>query len=146
MIVLDTNVLSVLMRPKRPETVMAWFRRQPAETLWTTSITVFEAWAGIEQVEEVQRRQALQSAFGRALDHVLEGRILDFDAAAGREAARLMAERRRRGRAVELRDTQIAGIVRASKATLATRNIRDFADAGIALVDPWAAGADRGRP
>jgi toxin FitB len=142
MIVLDTNVLSVLMHPKRPESVTQWFRNQPAESLWITSITIFEASFGIEQVDNAERRHALRAAFDAALGDVVRGRVLSFDAAAAYEAAKLVAERRRRNRTVELRDTQIAGIVRARKATLATRNTRDFADAGVPLVDPWKDGAD----
>ncbi len=139
MIILDTNVLSVLTHPKRPASVMAWFKRQPSESLWTTAITIFEASAGIECVTEAARRRALRGAFDSAVDQVLRGRILSFDASAAHEAALLFADRKQRGRTVELRDTFIAGIVRATKATLATRNIRDFADAGIPLVDPWTA-------
>jgi predicted nucleic acid-binding protein len=142
MIVLDTNVLSVLMHPKRPEPVTQWFKNQPAESLWITSITIFEASFGIEQVDDAVRRNALRTAFEAALSNVVRGRILSFDTAAAYEAATLVAERRRRSRTVELRDTQIAGIVRAHKATLATRNTRDFVDAGVPLVDPWKDGAD----
>ena len=142
MIVLDTNVLSVLMHAKRPEVVTQWLEKQPAVSLWITAITVFEASFGIEQVHEAKRREALRAAFDAAINDVLQGRVLNFDTAAAYEAAKLVAERRRRNRTVELRDTQIAGIVRARKATLATRNIRDFADAGVPLVDPWTAGAD----
>jgi predicted nucleic acid-binding protein len=141
MIVLDTNVLSVLMHAKCPEPVTRWFKSQPSESLWITAITIFEASFGIEQVDDAKRRHALRTAFDAAVGDVLQGRILNFDAAAAYEAARLVADRRRRNRTVELRDTQIAGIVRARKATLATRNIRDFADAGIPLIDPWTAHA-----
>jgi predicted nucleic acid-binding protein len=142
MIVLDTNVLSVVMHPKRSEAVSRWFKKQPAESLWITAITIFEASFGIEQVDEAKRRHALRAAFDAAVGDVLQGRILSFDAAAAYEAAKLVADRRRRNRTVELRDTQIAGIVRARKATLATRNTRDFADAGVPLVDPWRVRAD----
>lgn len=142
MIVLDTNVLSVLMYPKRPAAVMAWFKMQSPQSIWTTAITIFEAAAGIEQVDNAGHRQALRTAFDSAIEQVVKGRILSFDAAAAHETALLFAERKRRGRIVELRDTQIAGIIRARKATLATRNIRDFADAGIPLVDPWTGRTD----
>jgi toxin FitB len=142
MIVLDTNVLSVLMYPKRPAAVMAWFKMQSPQGIWTTAITIFEASAGIEQVDNAGQRQALRTAFDSALEKVVKGRILSFDTAAAQESALLFAARKRQGRIVELRDTQIAGIIRARKATLATRNIRDFADAGIPLVDPWTGNAD----
>lgn len=140
MIVLDTNVIAVLMQPRRPETVMNWLNSHPKESLWTTAITIFELVSGIEQAANAQRRPELQTAFNNAVRAVLQGRILSFDSAAAYESASLFAERKRHGRAVEIRDTQIAGIVRARKATLATRNTRDFADAGIKLIDPWTAG------
>lgn len=142
MIVLDTNVLSVLMQAKPPKPVTQWLKTQPVQSLWITSITIFESWFGIEQVDDAKRRNALHTAFEAAIGNVLQGRILSFDAPAAYEAARLVAERKRRNRTVELRDTQIAGIVRAHKAMLATRNIRDFNDAGIPLVNPWAANAE----
>ena len=142
MIVLDTNVLSVLMQTKAPERVMQWINNQPLESLWTTAITIFEASFGIEQVNEAKRRNALRAAFDIAIGDVLGGRVLSFDTAAAYEAAKLVAERRRRNHAVEVRDTQIAGIVRARRATLATRNLKDFRDAGVPLIDPWTHGAD----
>jgi hypothetical protein len=142
MIVLDSNVLSAMMRSKHSPKVIAWLRTVPAEAVWTTAITIFEIRHGIESLGNSVSRQALQLAFERASAHVLRSRVLSFDAAAADEAAMLLAERQRRGRSVDLRDTQIAGIVRARKATLATRNIRDFADAGISLVDPWTAAPD----
>jgi hypothetical protein len=86
-----------------------------------------------------RRRQALEAAFTRLLQEDLEGRVLDFDSAAATEAALLAAERQKNGRPVDLRDTQIAGIALARRATLATRNVRHFADLKILVVDPWTA-------
>jgi predicted nucleic acid-binding protein len=141
MIVLDTNVFSAVMETRVCERVVRWFDAQPRESMWTTAITVMEARFGIERLGEGPRRQALHDAFEYALAGVLEGRVLLFDTAAAREAATLSAERSRAGRIVDFRDTQIAGIVRAHNATLATRNTRDFVDAGIPLADPWKADA-----
>ena len=137
MIILDTNVLSALMRPEPDQPVLEWLDRQPAESVWITSITLFEARFGISLLPKGRRRQALEAAFAQLLEHDLEHRVLDFDAAAATSAALLAAERRRKGQPVDLRDTQIAGIAVARHATLATRNQRHFSDLVPRVVNPW---------
>jgi len=139
MIILDTNVLSALMytRPEAP--VVAWLDRQPAESVWITTITLFEARLGLALLPTGRRRQTLEAAFARLLKEDLENRVLDFDSAAAAEAAALAAKRQKAGRPVDMRDTQIAGIALARRATLATRNVRHFGDLKIPIVDPWAA-------
>ena len=139
MIVLDTNVLSALMRTAPDPPVVVWLDRQPAESVWITSITVFETRLGLAVLPQGRRKRALEAAFQQLLEDDLENRVLDFDAAAATSAASLAAERQRRGRPVDLRDTQIAGIALARRATLATRNVRHFADLKVPVVDPWAA-------
>jgi predicted nucleic acid-binding protein len=139
MIILDTNVLSALMRTLPEALVVAWLDRQPAESVWITSITLFEARLGLALLPTGRRRQALEAAFARLLKEDLENRVLDFDSAAAAEAASLAAERQKAGRPVDMRDTQIAGIALARRATLATRNVRHFGDLKIPIVDPWAA-------
>ena len=141
MIVLDTNVLSALMRQKPEASVVAWLDRQPAESVWITSVTLFEARFGLALLAKGRRRQALETAFERILKDDLEDRVLDFDGAAAGEAAILAAERQKRGRPVDMRDTQIAGIALARRATLATRNVRHFRDLNVPVVDPWQAKA-----
>jgi toxin FitB len=86
-----------------------------------------------------RRRQVLETLFARLLNEDLENRVLDFDSAAATEAASLAAVRQKGGRPVDMRDTQIAGIVLARRATFATRNVRHFKDLKISIVDPWAA-------
>ena len=142
MIVLDTNVLSTVIEKARSANVFDWFQRQNPNEVWLTAITLYEARLGIERLKPGGRRDRLESGLERAVHSVLAGRVLAFDEAAAREAATLTAEREKRGRTVDVRDTFIAGIVRAHGAVLATRNIRDFDDAGIRLVDPWRTGAD----
>jgi len=137
-IILDTNVLSALMRTSPGEKVVAWLDRQPAESVWITSITLFETRLGLALLPAGRRRQALEAAFADLLKEDLESRVLDFDAAAAGEAAKLAAARQRAGRPVDMRDTQIAGIALARRATLATRNTRHFAGLNLPLVDPWA--------
>jgi predicted nucleic acid-binding protein len=138
MIILDTNVLSGLMRTVPEAPVVAWLDRQPVESVWITSITLFEARLGLALLPSGRRRRTLEAAFARLLQEDLENRVLDFDSAAATEAASLAAARQKTGRPVDLRDTQIAGIALARRATLATRNVRHFGDLKISIVDPWA--------
>lgn len=138
MIVLDTNVVSALMRHEPDPIVVAWLDGLPAESVWTTSITVFEVRMGLEILAAGRRRHQLEDAFAKALEEDLDGRVLSFDPAAAQAAGRIAAERRRVGRTVEFRDVQIAGIVNVRKATLATRNTRHFEGCGLVLVDPWS--------
>jgi len=136
-IILDTNVLSALMRRAPDAAVVGWLDRQPAESVWITSVTLFEARLGLALLPEGKRRAALVSSFARLLEEDLENRVLDFDTAAAIEAAELAAQRQRAGRPVDIRDTLIAGIVLARRAMLATRNARHFADLEIRVIDPW---------
>jgi predicted nucleic acid-binding protein len=139
MIILDTNVLSALMRKAPEASVVTWLDRQPAESVWITSITLFEARLGLALFPSGRRRQALETAFARLLEEDLQNRVLDLDSAAATAAASLAAERQKAGRPVDIRDTQIAGIALARCAALATRNIRHFGDLKVPVVDPWEA-------
>ncbi len=138
MIILDTNVLSALMRTIPDAAVLEWLDRQPADSVWITSITLFETRFGLALLPAGRRRQVLEAAFDDLLKEDLENRVLDFDSAAATAAASLAAARQKSGRPVDMRDTQIAGIVLARRATLATRNIRHFVDLKISIIDPWA--------
>ncbi|MBX9902881.1 MAG: type II toxin-antitoxin system VapC family toxin [Burkholderiales bacterium] len=137
MIILDTNVLSALMRTAPDVPVIDWLDRQPPESVWITSVTLFEARFGLNLLPKGRRRQALESAFERLLEDDLENRVLDFDSAAAAAAAALAATRQKAGRPVDVRDTQIAGIALARRATLATRNVRHFRDLKVPVVNPW---------
>ena len=139
MIILDTNVLSALMRTAPDASVVAWLDRQNAESVWITSSTLFEARLGLALRPKGRRRQALETSFARLLQEDLQNRVLDFDSAAAAEAALLAAARQRTGKPVDMRDTQIAGIALARRATLATRNIRHFSDLTVPVIDPWDA-------
>ena len=139
MIILDTNVLSALMRTAPEAPVVVWLDRQPTDSVWITSITLFEARLGLALLPVGRRRQALETAFAQLLKEDLENRVLDFDSAAATEAASLAAERQKAGRSVDMRDTLIAGIALAQRATLATRNVRHFRDLKVTVVDPWVA-------
>lgn len=138
MILLDTNVLSAVMRRDPDRVVLRWLDGLPPESVWITAITVFEVRFGLQILESGRRRRVLEEAFARALTEDFEGRVLAFDDAAADAAGRLAAERRRAGRTMEIRDAQIAGIAAARKAAIATRNLRHFEGIGVALIDPWS--------
>ena len=139
MIVLDTNVVSALMRRDPNPKVVAWLDGLPAESVWTTAITVFEVQFGLALLTPGRRRRQLEEAFARALDEDLEHRILPFDQSAAQSAGAMAAKKRRAGRPVEIRDALIAGIVAARKAALATHNTRHFEGLDLPLIDPWSA-------
>ncbi len=143
MIVLDTNVLSAMMQHEADPAVVSWLDRQPSESVWTTAVTVFEIRFGLELLSSGRRRRRLEQAFTRAIEEDLQGRILAFDHETASIAARYAAERRAAGKSLDFRDLEIAGIVAAHRATLATRNTRDFRGLGIELVDPWASRPNR---
>ncbi|MGO9186136.1 type II toxin-antitoxin system VapC family toxin [Mycobacterium sp.] len=138
MILLDTNVLSALMRREPDRAVVAWLDDQPGESIWTTTITILEVRTGIELLEQGRRRRQLEQAFGELLTEDLGGRVQPFDQPAAEAAASIAAARQRAGRPVEIRDVQIAGIATARRATLATRNTRHFDAVGVNVVDPWS--------
>lgn len=138
MIILDTNVLSALMQQQPDPQVVAWLDDQPADTIWLNSITVFEARYGLALLPAGRRKDLLEQRFEELLQDDLQNRVLLFDLNAAAHAAQLAADRKMRGRPVEMRDTFIAGIALARRATLATRNVRHFDDLSVPVVNPWA--------
>jgi toxin FitB len=137
MIILDTNVLSALMRSDPDPPVLKWLNLQAPQSVWITCITLFESRLGLALLPAGRRRKALESAFDRLLDEDLENRVLAFDSEAALQAAGLAAARQRAGRPVDIRDTQIAGIAQARRATLATRNVRHFEGLTVPVLNPW---------
>ncbi len=122
----------------RPEpAVVAWLDEQPAESIWITTVTLFEARFGLALLPDGKRRRLLEQRFATVLQDDLEGRVLTFDGAAAEAASLLSAQRQRSGRAVDMRDTFIAGIVLSRKAVLATRNTRHFDDIAATVLNPW---------
>ena len=138
MIVLDTNVLSALMRQTPDTRVIAWLDKQSRTSVWTTSVTMLEIRFGLQIMATGQRRSRLLEAFETLIEK-MGHRVAPFDDEAAAQAADLMASRQRQGRPVELRDTMIAGIVSARHATLATRNLVHFEDLAVPVVNPWLA-------
>ncbi len=137
MIILDTNVISALMQTSPDAPVVAWLNQVPAESVWITSITLFEARYGLALLPGGKRRKILTTLFEEIVEKDLEGRVLLFDQMASEQAAHLAAARKENGYTVDMRDTFIAGIVLARKATLATRNIKHFLDLRVDVVNPW---------
>jgi hypothetical protein len=138
MMVLDTNVISALIRDLPDPTVTHWLDQQPESSVWTTSVTIFEIQFGLLTMSAGKRRSALWDAFERLME-AIDHRISVFDEEAARQAALLNANRKKKGTIVELRDTMIAGIVLARRASLATRNTAHFSDIAATVIDPWAA-------
>ncbi len=140
MIILDTNVLSALMRSEPDTAVVSWLDDQVAEAIWITSITLFEARFGLALLPEGAHRQQLTARFDDLLVSDFENRVLLFDQPAARQAADLAAQRKHAGRPVDMRDTFIAGIALARKARIATRNTRHFDDLPGTVINPWEYG------
>ncbi len=136
MIVLDSNVISAFMRSPEPGLVH-WLDAQPGQSLWTTSICIYEIEFGIQSLPRGRRRQELHDDFFKMLHIDLGNRVLLFDAAAAKQAAAISADLRKLGRTIDVRDAMIAGTVVARNATLATRNTKHFADTPVAIVNPW---------
>lgn len=136
MILLDTNIVSALM--SQDPRVIAWLDEQATESIWLTSITVFETEFGLALLPVGRRRSALEKAFAGLLQEDLDGRVVAFDMPAAAAAAKLAAARQKAGRPVDMRDVQIAGIAIARRAALATRNRRHFDDLPTRVLDPWA--------
>jgi predicted nucleic acid-binding protein len=140
MIVLDTNVLSELMRRRPAARVVSWVDEQDASALEITAVTVAELLYGVARLADGARKAELATAVDALVRDDFAGRVLPFDAAAAVHYADLVAERERQGRPVSISDGQIAAICRCHGAALATRNVRDFDASGVALIDPWSAG------
>jgi len=138
MIVLDTSVLSALMRQPPDAKVITWLDNQSRTSVWTTSVTILEIRFGLQIMAAGKRRSLLLAAFDILLDKIGH-RIAPFDDDAATLAADLTASRQRKGRPGELRDSMIAGIVVERHATLATRNVVHFEDLSVPVVNPWLA-------
>lgn len=139
MIILDTNVISEMMRANPAPEVAAWFARVAPSALFTTALTKAEVLYGIALVAPGRRRIDLSAAAQAMFVQDMAGRVLPFDGDAARHFAEIAASRRQAGRPISQIDAQIAAIARSRGASLATRNVDDFADCGVALINPWTA-------
>lgn len=137
MIVIDTNVLSEVLRPVPEPRVLAWLSSRPRSSLFTTSVTRGEVLFGLRLLPEGLRRQGLWSAALAIFDVDFSGQTLDFDSGAADAFAEISATRRQAGKPISQFDAMIAAIARSRGAGLATRNVRDFEDCGVDVVNPW---------
>ena len=137
MIILDTNVLSALMLKHPDPAVVVWLDTLPAESIWTTSITVYEIHFGLEILVNGRKKTRLQNTFQQSIEEDFAGRVLAFDTTAAEKAAELSASRRQQGQPVEIRDAMISGIALARRGTVATRNVKHFDGFCIPLINPW---------
>jgi predicted nucleic acid-binding protein len=137
-ILLDTNVLSALMRDPPDAAVVGWLDAQVPEQVWTTAVSAFEVRFGLARMAEGRRRRELEVAFEALLRDDLAGRVASLDRAAAEAAGLLAARREAAGRTVDVRDTLIGGIALARRMAVATRNVRHFDDLETGILDPWA--------
>lgn len=137
MIVLDTNVLSEILRPVPEPRVVEWLSQQPRASVFTTVITRGEILYGIQVLPAGKRRNGLWSAAMQIFDVDFDGQVLSFDSAAADDYAGISAARRAAGRPIAQFDAQIAGIALSRGAQLATRNVRDFDACGFKVINPW---------
>lgn len=139
MIVLDTNVLSEILRPSPAPEVMVWLANQPGTSVFTTTITRCELFYGVQLLPEGQRKAGLLAAVQSIFDQDMAGQVLSFDNTAADAFARIAVSRKLAGQPISQFDAMIAAITQSRGATLATRNTKDFTDCGIALINPWNA-------
>lgn len=137
MIVLDTNVLSEMLRPNPESRVTEWLGEQPRASVFTTTITRGEILYGIRALPAGKRRDGLWNAATKIFDIDMAGQVLTFDSLAADEFAEISATRRAAGRPIMQFDAQIAGITRSRGAQLATRNVSDFDACGFEVINPW---------
>lgn len=145
MIVLDTNVLSELARPRPDAAVVAWLDALPSTEVATTAVTVAELLYGVSRLPRGRRRRELAVAVESLVREDLGGRAHPFSLESADTYAQIVSGRERRGRPISVLDAQIAAICRTRGDSLATRNVRDFEHTGVEIVDPWAAQGGRVR-
>ena len=137
MVLLDTNVISEMMRPEASPSVLRWFSRQRAPEVYSSIITLAEVYYGIELLPAGKRRHELLAGADRMFSKVLAGRVFAFEDEAAHAFARIASVRRKAGKPIAEMDAQIAAIARVHGAILATRNTADFEGCGIRVVNPW---------
>ncbi|MBI1181613.1 MAG: PIN domain-containing protein [Alphaproteobacteria bacterium] len=140
MIILDTNVLSEVMRPEPDEAVANWLTAQHPASLFVTTISQAEILYGVALLPAGRRRDALDVEARAIFDVEFADRVLPLDRSAASAYATVVTARRTKGRPISPFDAQIAAITASRGAMLATRNVKDFEDCGISVLDPWSAG------
>lgn len=141
MIILDTNIISELMRSLPSQSLLRWMEEQPTHQLYVTSVSIGEIMYGLCALPLGQRRTTLEKAMTQVLDEAFSGRALFFDDAAANVYGKLMGVCREKGRPMSVCDAQIAAIALVHDAQLATRNVKDFETCGVSLINPFEAQA-----
>jgi predicted nucleic acid-binding protein len=136
-IVLDTKVVSELMRREPADAVVAWVDQQPSDEAWLTALTLAELLYRIGRLRDGRRKSDLATALDAMIAEDFDHRIAAFDEPAAAHYADIVVVRERASRPISAADAQIAAICRSHGALLATRNVDDFADTGVATVNPW---------
>ena len=137
MIVVDTNVVSEMMRASPEQAVVSWLNDQEAAALFLTTVSIGEIGYGLEILPRGKRRLQLEQGFERVIAEAFAGRILVFDEEAARHYGVMMGRRKAIGRPLSTLDGQIASIARAKGFAVATRNVRDFVECGVEIVNPF---------
>lgn len=138
MIVLDTNVVTEMMKASPAPVVVAWLNDQETSALFLTTVTIGEISYGLRVLPQGRRRLLLEQGFERVVEEAFTGRILDFDEKAARRYGDVMGRRRKIGRPLSILDGQIAAIARVNGGAVATRNVWDFVECGVEVIDPFA--------
>ena len=139
MILLDTNVISEMMRLRPNHAVVAWLDKHPIEELWTASVVLAELLTGIELMSAGRKQRALRETVEGMIAEDFRGQVLKFDLPAARSYGLILSSRKQIGRPIREMDALIAATAHANGATLATRNTTNYEDCGIRLVNPWEA-------
>ncbi|MEP7354560.1 MAG: type II toxin-antitoxin system VapC family toxin [Acidobacteriota bacterium] len=139
MIVLDTNILSEPIKPHPSKNVLGWLAQWTPSSLYTTAVSQAEILAGVELLPSGKRKTSLSDAVSRMFLESFPERILPFDPAAAQAYSKIVAHSKRAGRPISMADAMIAAIVQTHQATLVTRNVEDFSQCGIRLINPWKA-------
>lgn len=136
MIILDTNIVSELLRQRPARAVLDWWGTVAPQETYLTSVTRAEIRYGIARMPGGARRDAVVAAAARHLDEAAD-RTLAFDNAAADEYGDVVADRERAGQPISHQDAQIAAIARARRAAVATRDVGGFAGTGVRVIDPF---------
>ncbi len=141
MILLDTNILSELMRPKPEPKVVLWLDAQPETEIWISAVALSEILMGLALLPDGKRKRMLIGAVFQMFQEDFAGQCLPFDCEAAEIYARIISERNRMGRPISVEDAQIAAIALTANLTLATRNVKDFSNIGkLKIINPWGDG------
>lgn len=137
MIVIDTNVISELMKPSPQLSVVKWLDKQDVMQLFVTTITIAEISYGISVLPDGQRKRSIEDSFNKALNEAFKHRILSFDENAAHSYGKIMGHRKMLGRPMSIPDGQIAAIALTHNFSIATRNVRDFMDSEVGIINPF---------